>query len=122
MEYTTVAASPGYFAIGLDADNINEYRLPVIAWRVPVEDGWSIPVTPAGDERHRETRVSVECLGCGHLRLFSAAMLLVMDRRRPVWADDLIAKLEDRVRCQRCDERGKVILTIVWHDAPTRPL
>ena len=47
MEYTTVAAAPGYFAIGLDADT-NEYRLPAIAWRVPVEDGWSIPVTPAG--------------------------------------------------------------------------
>ena len=34
MEYTTVAAAPGYFAIGLDADT-NEYRLPVIAWLVP---------------------------------------------------------------------------------------
>ena len=61
MEYTTVAASPGYFAIGLDADNMSEYRLPVIAWRVPVEDTWSIPVTPAGNEHHRETRISVLC-------------------------------------------------------------
>jgi hypothetical protein len=60
MEYTTVAAAPGYFAIGLDADT-NEYRLPVIAWRVPVEDGWSIPVTPAGDESNGSTRVSVVC-------------------------------------------------------------
>ena len=50
MEYTTVAAAPGYFAIGLDADNISEYRLPVIAWRVPLNNGWSTPVTPAGDE------------------------------------------------------------------------
>jgi hypothetical protein len=60
MEYTTVAAAPGYFAIGLDADT-NEYRLPVIAWRVPVGDGWSIPVTPAGDESNGSTRVSVVC-------------------------------------------------------------
>jgi hypothetical protein len=61
MEYATVAAAPGYFAIGLAADNMSEYRLPVIAWRVPFDNGWSIPVTPAGDESKVATRVSVLC-------------------------------------------------------------
>ena len=45
---------------------------------------------------------------------------LAMGGRRPVRAIDRIADLEDRFRCQRCDERGNVILTIVWHDASTR--
>jgi hypothetical protein len=65
--------------------------------------------------------VQAECLGCRHLRLYSATMLLAMGRRRPVQAIDRIADLEDRFRCQRCDAKGKIILTIVWHDVPTRP-
>jgi hypothetical protein len=61
--------------------------------------------------------VQVECLGCRHLRLFTANMLATAD----VKPDALINKLERRLRCRHCDQRGKVILTIVWHDAPTRP-
>jgi hypothetical protein len=53
--------------------------------------------------------VKVECV-CGHAELLTAAML----RTAGLPEHTVIVDLQRRMRCRECDERGKVVVSLVW--------
>jgi hypothetical protein len=59
--------------------------------------------------------VQVEC-ACSHIERLTGPMLLTAG----VAPHQPIRDLERRLRCRECDAKGKVVVTINWHDALTR--
>ena len=56
--------------------------------------------------------VRVEC-ACGHDEMIPAATLTQGLRLGP---DERIIDLAPRLRCRECDERGKVVVSVKWHE------
>jgi hypothetical protein len=54
--------------------------------------------------------VVVECV-CGHTEKLTAPMLLACKR---VEAHSFIQGMDRMMRCRKCDEKGKVLLSIKW--------
>jgi hypothetical protein len=53
--------------------------------------------------------VHVECV-CGHSELLTASMLTTAGMR----PHESIVDLQRRMRCRKCDERGKVVVSVKW--------
>jgi len=65
-----------------------------------------------------EDQVKVQCGRCLHVVLIPQVGMVQGMRLAP---DTLIASLEDRFRCRKCDTKGSAIVTIVWAGAPVNP-
>jgi hypothetical protein len=57
--------------------------------------------------------VIVECV-CRHVMTLTAAMLTTAG----VKVHELILDLQHKLRCRECDERGKVLVSVRWYEAP----
>jgi hypothetical protein len=56
--------------------------------------------------------VRVECLGCGHVEMLTAAML----RTGGVADLEQVRNLPRRLRCRECDAKGRADVSIRWAD------
>jgi len=55
----------------------------------------------------------IECV-CGHTELLTAQMLATAG----VKPYEVLIGLQQKLRCRECDERGKVVVSVIWRLVP----